>query len=719
MNVIIIQPPFVQLNTAYPSGAYLSAFFKKLGHQTTWFDMSNELFLKIFSKEGLSKIFKISQEKALTLAQQAESKGQEETAFNLRRYINQKDQWISQIDLIINILQQKNVPRELAHGFVFSPFTARGNRMENYIQNLDHSLTTDDAFTLASYALADLADFISVTLDKNFELIRYAEQVTSSSKNFSQIESTVQSPIMQEFYIPLLKEKICSKIQPGEKNLFCISVPFSGTFSAALATGKFIKNNFANDSFVCFGGGFINTELRNVQEIRLSEYCDALSYDRGYGSYQELLESRLIQTKDFEGTNCLPIYKMRFFTGQKVIPQLEEKPQIECFENEFTSTLLPDFSDIDFSRYPRMADSTNPMHRLWNDGAWIKAYMAHGCYWHKCAFCDTTLDYVKSFKMTNIEQLFFSLLDQAQKHNTFGIHFVDEAMPLTAMVKFAKLNIENGRKLNWWGNIRFEKCFTRDIADFLSYGGLIGVSGGIEVATNTGLDAINKGTDLDSIVASCCAFKEAGILVHAYMIYGFWYENDSNIIDSMETLRQFYKEGLLDSSFWHKFTLTKHSRVYNEWVQMNKSGTLKSDTIYSRLKPISSGSFLFAQNTLKFEGENKFNKFGFPLQQALNSWMNGQNIDMPVQQWFGFPIPKPTVPKNLISKSIQKYENFRDKEFSQSIENVPEEKLYWLGGTKYQINSNTFGWIYMGEEQSVPINSPKSAYRGKGLVKLP
>ena len=187
----------------------------------------------------------------------------------------------------------------------------------------------------------------------------------------------------------------------------------------------------------------------------------------------------------------------------------------------------------------------------------------------------------------------------------------------------------------------------------------------------------------------------------------------------METLRQFYKEGLLDSSFWHKFTLTKHSRVYNEWVQMNKSGTLKSDTIYSRLKPISSGSFLFAQNTLKFEGENKFNKFGFPLQQALNNWMNGQNIDMPVQQWFEFPVPKPTVPKNLILKSIQKYENYRDKEFSQSIENVPEEKLYWLGGTKYQINSNTFGWIYMGEEQSVPINSPKSAYRGKGLVKLP
>ena len=97
--------------------------------------------------------------------------------------------------------------------------------------------------------------------------------------------------------------------------------------------------------------------------------------------------------------------------------------------------------------------------------------------------------------------------------------------------------------MTFWGNIRFEKTFSRDIADFLAYGGLIGVSAGLESATGNGLTKIHKGTDLDSIVSACCAFKEAGILVHAYMIYGYWNETPLDLINSMETLRQFYDNG--------------------------------------------------------------------------------------------------------------------------------------------------------------------------------
>ena len=82
---------------------------------------------------------------------------------------------------------------------------------------------------------------------------------------------------------------------------------------------------------------------------------------------------------------------------------------------------------------------------------------------------------------------------------------------------------------------------------------------------------VNKGTDFDSLVASCASFKEAGILVHAYMIYGFYSETPQDLINSMETLRQFFACGLLDSSFWHKFVLTKHSTLFSEYQKSQES----------------------------------------------------------------------------------------------------------------------------------------------------
>ena len=51
------------------------------------------------------------------------------------------------------------------------------------------------------------------------------------------------------------------------------------------------------------------------------------------------------------------------------------------------------------------------------------------------------------------------------------------------------------------------------------------------------------------------------------MIYGYFGETEQDTINSMETLRQLYAAGLLDSCFWHKFVLTRHSRIYSEWKE--------------------------------------------------------------------------------------------------------------------------------------------------------
>ena len=563
MNVIVIQPPLVQLNSPYPSGAYLKSFFNKNGHNAVWHDLSVQLVHSIFSKNGLKKLFELSKENAMKIASSAEKNGEFATAKNLRRYIFQSDLWIEWIEFIMSTLCGKQNPsaHELCHRFILSPYTPRGNRMENYIENLDREPTINDTRNIASLALEDLADYISVAFDKSFSLVRYAESIAVNETSFSQIEEKLNSPILTTFYTEVLEAAFSkTSITENKKTLVCISVPFAGTFTSALFTAKYLRKKYGEKIFICFGGGFINTELREFNDSSFFKYADAISYDRGYGSYKNFFDV----FPDGKISEEKQIYKMRLFTKEKVIEPLLSSLKYEKFENEQTSLIVPDYSETDFSIYPRVADDENPMQRLWSDGAWMKAYLAHGCYWHKCAFCDVSLDYVASYRLVQIENLFHGLKSQSEKNGIHGIHFVDEAMPPAAMVKFSKLNLKHSASFSFWGNVRFEKIYSRDIAEFLSSGGLIGVSGGIEIATGTGLDSISKGTDLDSIVSACCAFKEAGILIHAYMIYGYFGETEQDTINSMETLRQLYAAGLLDSCFWHKFVLTRHSRIYSE-----------------------------------------------------------------------------------------------------------------------------------------------------------
>jgi len=745
MNVIVITPPILQINSPYPSGAYLSAFFKNQGCNVTWADLNLQLFYSIFSSAGIQKIFQLSSKRAIQLAEKAEKKGDDGTAFNLRRYVSTASAWENWIDWIVQILRDggenisntnpRRSSREKQHQFLYSPFAPRGNRMLNFMENLNHEPTVDDVRMLCTLALADLSDYITIAFDENFSLVRYAESLAVDERDFSQIQSQLDSPVMKNFYEPVLENYFgrsgsklpsgfCCKSSPSApvfppqsltqessqaglysdtQTMVCISIPFAGTLLPALYTARFFKKNYGDSIKICIGGGFVNTELRNANQKALAKYVDFISYDRGYGSYYQLLNFINKDSPDFSSVSE-PIYKLRQFAKTedgsiKVIEPIWKQDEIEKIEDSFTQTTTPDYSDIDFSIYPRVCDDVNPMHRLWTDGSWIKAYLAHGCYWHKCAFCDTQLDYVCSYLPVGTKNLYESLSNTAKEKGVFGIHFVDEALPPAMIKQFALENLKQPgeNQLYYWGNVRFEKAFTKDLAALLSAGGFAAVSAGLEVATGSGLKNINKGTDIQSIVSACAAFKEAGILVHAYMIYGFWNDTPQSIIDSMETLRQFFEAGLLDSAFWHKFVLTRNSQVYTEW----KEG------LHPELKPIESvkkqnaENAMFAQNNLHFEGEQSYEKFGPYLETALNSWMHGEALNRKIQKWFDFPVPAPTIPKDFIEKCIEKYEGENEKRTVQNLQNT--QKIFWLG-SKPVISNNCLSWFYLQEEFSLQKN---------------
>ena len=764
-NVLIIQPPLVQLNAPYPAGAYLKSFFSELKGrcprwnlgEIRWVDGCNLLFHRIFCREGLRRIFSGTEGQALLQAARWEKAGRRNEAFNVRRYLSQQDGWTGWIDGIVAILLGGQ--RELRHEFVASPAVPRGQRMENFLADLGRLPSVDDAVILASLALADLADYIGAFFDPSFELVRYGASLATSHRGFSAVEEGMKAPVLQDFYGPVVSQLLAShgNLAQNQRLLLCVSCPFPGTLAAALFTCRRFKAALGDKVFVALGGGYVNTELRQVREAALGNYLDALSYDRGYGSYWDFFR-RLEELQALSGRfpaeiKSRSLYKMRFFGAEEDGPgagrvesasgrgnpaagpqegaspaswvfgpvagtgSLQEsdlRKEAARLEDEFTTSVFPDYGDIDFRRYPRLADSANPMHRLWSDGAWLKAYLAHGCYWHQCAFCDTSLDYVCAYRKVDVGSLYGSLSRQARKAGVFGVHLVDEAAPPVALRDFALENLRSDRPLVFWGNIRYEKVFGRDLADLLSHGGLRAVSGGIEIACGAGLDAVNKGTDVHSIVSACAAFKEAGILTHAYMIYGYWLETPQILIDSMEILRQLFAAGLLDSAFWHKFVLTRHSRIFQEWRR----------GLHPELKPLgldADESGVFASNDMGFEGEEKSAGYGGPLNEALSAWMQGGGLDVPVGKWFPVPMPRPSVAPDAVEAAIAEYEGQRNtarRDYDNFCRNWKD--YCWLGGRILVVKVRSgiqLKWMYMGELFSGTVPAGMSRTEAEELAR--
>ncbi|MDR2841581.1 MAG: radical SAM protein [Spirochaetaceae bacterium] len=650
-SVFLIQAPFVQLNTPYPSIYYLKSFLSKHGFNATIEDHSITLFENIFCSAGLKKIFQ--------LVKDSKRKYPAHIVKIVNRFLSEEQLWINCIDRIVEFLRGKN--REDAFFLTLANGTLpSGPRTAAFIESC--TVSQDNAFLLATKMLGDISDFITETLDSNFGLVRYVNNISKSSGG----QNSNYACIMQEFYKPFLHncffEKIRSSLSCG-KNVFAgITIPFQGCLASAIVLATEIKTIFADSVTVIAGGAYLNTEFQGLDAKKYFTCFDHVVLNQGYDDLLNIIS----------GTN---------FTAQ-----------------DNTGDIFPDYCDVDFSRYLYPLDALNPMHRLWSDGHWLKAYLAYGCYWHSCIFCDTELDYIKRYTPCNVEKLFYHLKKQSEITGIKGIHFVDEAMPQKLLTKFALLNIQEGSPLVFWGNIRFEKTWTSDVAAILAKGGLIGVSGGIEIASEQGLKKLCKGISLEDIVFSLAAFKEAGILTHAYLIFGYYDQDEQDIINSAENVRQLFSEGLLDSAFWHQFILTKNSRLYMQY----KNGKHPLLILDSNTNEMPLGD-------LSFKGESKFEKYSAPLDNLLGEWMRG-NTNASVKEAFPFSV-KP-VTQNNIAGLINKYALSRDN--AKKIAPQNEENIFFAGSLPLlQETKNTISlfWRFRLQDHELSLKDKNTAQK--------
>lgn len=672
-RVLLVTPPFTQLNTPYPATAYLKGFLNTKKIAAYQADLGIEVILRLFSKNGLQQLFNQLNESDISLSD------------NAYRIFSLRDDYLHTIEPVIRFLQHKNPT--LAHAIcdrTYLPEASRFAELEDLEWAFGTMGTHDKARHLATLYLEDLGDLIKETTDEHFGFSRYAERLGRTATHFNELHQSLlqQNSLVSNVLWQLLDEKI----KLFTPTLLGLSVPFPGNLFAAFKCAQFIKQKHPHIKVV-LGGGYANTELRSLQDPRVFDYVDYVSLDDGEASLYFLLEY-------LEGKRTQENLKRIFLYDNDKVIYCNGATENDVPQKD---TGTPDYSDLPLSEYLSVIEIVNPMHRLWSDGRWNKLTLAHGCYWGKCSFCDITLAYIKNYEPLTASLLCDRIETIIAQTGQNGFHFVDEAAPPKLMRELALEILRRKLTVVWWTNIRFEKTFTADLARLLKASGCIAVSGGLEVASDRLLELMNKGVTVAQVARVADGFTRAGIMVHAYLMYGFPTQTAQETIDALEMVRQLFENGVLQSGFWHRFAMTSHAPI----------GIAPEKFAVQKTGPDFGG---FADNDLYHEDPSgtDHDLFAEGLRKSLFNYMHGVGFSFALQKWFDMPVPKTKIPTRHIENCLHQKEQDAEKENALVV---------WLGNAPVPIE-NGLGFFDKSKDWAIAVTVAEAEWLCELLPQL-
>lgn len=664
-KVLFITPPFTQLNTPYPATAYLKGYLNTLNIRSNQVDLGLEVILSLFSREGLSQVFELAEEQELGYSD------------NVNRILRMKAAYLQTIDTVIDFLQDKNPT--LAYHIAEGDFLPQAGRFED-LGDVDWAFGSmglrDKARYLATLYLEDLGDLITEAIDPHFGFSRYAESLGMSAATFDEMEAALQEPL--SLIDAMMLDLLEGKIKAYQPESVAFSVPFPGNLYGALKCGQYLKAQHPEIK-LWMGGGYPNTELRTLKEPRVFDYVDYITLDDGEAPIRLLLEH-------LDGNRPIEELKRTFVCLEGKVKMMNNHSVKDVSQREVGT---PDYGDLQLGDYLSVIEVANPMHRLWSDGRWNKLTLAHGCYWGKCTFCDISLDYIGRYEPITSAILCDRIEEIMAQTGTNGFHFVDEAAPPALMRDLAIEILRRGLVVVWWTNIRFESNFTADLCRLLRASGCIAVSGGLEVASDRLLALIKKGVTVPQVAQVTNHLTQAGIMVHAYLMYGYPTETVQETIDSLEMVRQLFEVGVMQSGFWHRFAMTAHSPV---GLAPQDFGVYRTNL---DLGP-------FANNEVGFEDPTGVDHaiFSEGLRKSLFNYMHGVGFEEPLSKWFDFKVPTPSVPKNYIGRQIVEEETLVYKK---------HHRILWIGSQPDLMEGEEAGLaelVFSGKKEDFAMELP-------------
>ena len=670
--ILFVLPPLTQLNTPYPSITHLTGYLRSRGIEAEQMDLGIELINRLFTHVELGRVFDLVEARV-----EARELKLNKT---LRIIVSNRHFYERNVEAVMKFLSGRDL--QLANRFSDVRFWEDMHRLPDE-EELEWAFGTsgkvDRAKYLCSLFLKNIVDVVQL-VDEHFQLIRYAEKLCAYLTMFELLErelerfnaqctmhnAQLETPSAlrarppktggqyeetQLFYAKklsltestettekaslrlalgngnmieeLMLELLEKKLQEVKPDWVGISVPFPGNLLAGLKCAKYVKAKYEGVKIV-MGGGYVNTELRQMTDTGIFKYVDYITFDDG-----ELPIRRLIEGGELLRTAYLKDGKVEF-------------AQMDVQENEkFGDLPAPAMRGLDLGKYIDFVDTTNPMHRLWSDGRWNKMMLAHGCYWAKCAFCDTCLDYIGRFEACDVKIIVDRMEAMIAETGNTGFHFVDEAAPPALLRKLAEEILERKLVVTYWTNVRFDKTYTAELCYLLARSGCIAVSGGLEVASPRVLKLINKGVTIESATECMRNLSANGIMVHTYLMYGFPTQTEKELYDSLGRVRDLFAEGLIQSAFWHRYAMTCHSPSGRNPESVGARHILLhtedlSLTEFTEKAMASPALNPFANNEIPFEVDNEpdWDRFTEGLNVATYNYMRQTGFDVPLKRWF-------------------------------------------------------------------------------------
>jgi radical SAM superfamily enzyme YgiQ (UPF0313 family) len=610
----------------------LAAFLQRHGYTVAQEDLSLGLALRLFSFQGVRDV-----ERALRRRLAGRRRPP-----SVRHFLARVREIECAVTGVVKFLQ--GCAPDLEEGLVHPEGLPEGPRFAS----LRELFPSDDLAALArhrgSIFLDEVADAVHDGLDDRFEMARYAEALATTG-DFEPLHRALGGRRrLIDRWIDELAEAAWRVHRP---RVVGITVPFPGALYGALRIARRMKALDPRIATV-LGGGFVNTELRSLSDPRLFDDFDYVTYDDGEVPLLRIIEMGTL--KGFPSPPAMVRVEQSSPAPHASTPLVRTRVRRRgrvVWQDDTTAPVLrhrdrpaPDFAPLLTHGYLAMAESPNPMHRLWSERRWLKLALAHGCYWHRCTFCDTCLDTIGRFDPADAKTVVGWMESAMAQTGQCSFHFVDEAAPPALLASVARRILERGLDVQWWTNIRFERHFTPALAALLARSGCVAVTGGLECATDRLLALLCKGFDLAQASRVMAAFARAGVLVHAYLMYGYPTQTAQETVDALELVRQLFAAGFLDSAYWHRFALTVHSPAFRA-----------ADGLGIRI--LETPPTGFSQNEIPFcepDGEDPA-PFAAGLRRAVYNFMHGEGLRADVRSWFEFPVPRPKLARGFVRSS--------------------------------------------------------------------
>jgi radical SAM superfamily enzyme YgiQ (UPF0313 family) len=646
LKILLVNPPLADPSGPYPAICYLAGYLDTIGHRATLADASLALLLQLLSPDGVRQI---------AAATHAVRRSTSDVV--LDAFLAHEMQFADTISTAVAVLQGRDhgaLARASRRGYFPPPLDPSADwALSSYLNvrsyeaalgalttaqrqraaadgdsmrlTLGRADSTDAVRFRASRVVSDLCRVIRRTIDPDFQLDAYAEKLSDDPPEFGPIADRLKRTNV----IDMLVDNIAADLgREHEPDVLGLSVPFAGNLYGALRIAAMFKT-LRPDTTVVLGGGWVNTQLRSLSDPGIFDYVDYVTLDDGERPLACILEmlgghrpaDALKRTYRRENG------RVRFIDGASE----PDVPFAECG--------TPTYRGLPLNQYLVVRTSPQSFRRI-AGRRWNKLTLAHGCYWKKCAFCDTSLDYIDRYDPASVDVTIDRIKALQDETGESGFHFVDEAMPPATMARLAERLVAEHLDIAWWGNVRFDKALL-GMAPLLASSGCIGITGGLEVASDRVLALMDKGVSLGQAARVCAEFAAADIFTHAYLIYGFPTETAQETIDALEFVRQLFAAGALKSAYWHEFVLTAHSPIARHPAKFG-----------IRIPPQPARPF--SNYLLDFDETNRIDHTQFKdgLQQAVQQYQLGIGLDDPLEKWFGFAVPATAIPKDFVCRLL-------------------------------------------------------------------